>query len=130
MFIPNKTFHAVRAITLSVIASLSVLIAGGTFFYVKLSQQNEQQIAVLQARIDSLTSNTSQLKTSSSQQFTVITDDMITTQATLTAVDTNVTSLLNDVDALKSSVEMLIRNECHVMPYYMDEKLITRCKSQ
>ena len=124
MFIPNKTFHAIRAITLSVIASMGVLIAGGSLLYVKMEQQNEKQLAVLQMRLDSLMQHTKQLKTTSLQ----LNANVYSNTRSLNDASSVITTMTNDISNLESSVNMLIRNECKVMPFYMDEKLVAICK--
>jgi hypothetical protein len=130
MFIPNKTYHAIKVVILCTIAALVTIIAGQFVLYMRMADQNETAIQTLDTRLDTLTT-VSQLFDKSSLKKHTITESQITDAVTaITALETKVTELEQSVGLLKTSTEILVVNECKVMPYYMDKSLLTTCKNK
>ena len=58
MFIPNKTFNAMRVGVLGLIATLILVIAGETVLFVKMQQDNKVVLDSLNAKIELLAAET------------------------------------------------------------------------
>jgi len=73
----------------------------------------------------------SQLFDKGSLKKHTVTESQITDAVTtITLLETKVTELEESVSLLKTSTDILIVNECKVMPYYMDKTLMTTCKNK
>lgn len=130
MFIPNKTFHVIKVTMICAIAALIMIIAGQFVLYIKTANENQVAIQTLETRLDTLTT-VSQLFDKSSLKKHTITESQITDAVTsITKLETKVTELEESVGLLRTSTEMLVVNECKVMPYYMDKGLLTTCKNK
>lgn len=130
MFIPNKTYHAIKVATVILIAALVMVIAGQFVLYVKMAGSNKVTLDSLQVRLDTLTTTTQLFDKGSLKKHTV-TENQITDAVTaITGLETKVTELQASVENLNNSSDMLIRNECNVMPFYMEKALVTTCRNK
>jgi hypothetical protein len=116
MFIPNKTFHAIRVSILSVITVLLLVIAVESVLYIQLSQDTNKKLTNLSATLDSISNKTSNKHRIVDNQIT----DAVTSNG-INAIDEQLTTN-------KRLVQILIDNECKVQPYYMDSRLREFCQ--
>lgn len=130
MFIPNKTYHAMKVIILSVIAGLVTIIAGQFVLYMKMAGDNKVMLDSLQVQVDTLTTVTQLFDKKSLGKHTITEHDIREMKTTITELETSVTELQSSVDLLQDAADMLIVNECKVMPYYMDKRLLSTCKNK
>lgn len=113
MFIPNKTYHAIKTVTVGIIAVLLLVIAGQAVLYLQLANKNKKEIQTLTAQLDSLSISSKNFNNVSSGKHA-------TTQTQVTQI-----KLLSETN--KQLIDVLIRNECTMNPYYMDKRLSELC---
>jgi hypothetical protein len=130
MFIPNKTYHAIKVAILCVIAVLVMIIAGQFVLYIQLAEKNTVAIQELQSKIDTLTTTTTSFDNTSLKKHTVVENQITDAVTAILELKTTASELQTSVDILKSSTDMLIVNECKVMPYYMDKNLMATCRGK
>lgn len=130
MFIPNKTYQAIKVITLCIIAGLVTIIAGQFVLYMEMAASNKKALTAIQTKLDTLAVTTQVFDNNSSQKHTVTATQITDAVTAITVLETKVTELQTSVDILNNSADMLIRNECSVMPFYMDKNLVTTCKTK
>ena len=130
MFIPNKTYHAIKVTLLCIIAGLVTIIAGQFVLYMEMAASNKRAIVTLQTKLDTLTVTTQTFDKGSFQRQTFSESQITDAVTAITTLETKVTEMEQSVNLLKISTDMLITNECKVMPYYMDKSLLTTCKNK
>lgn len=123
MFIPNKTYHIIRVATVILIATLAMVIAGQFVLYVKMAGSNKVTLDSLRTQLDTLSTSTRVFDNRSLQKHTM-------TENEIADMVTTIARLQTSVKNLNSSTDMLIRNECNVIPFYMEEILVTTCKNK
>lgn len=131
MFIPNKTLHLIKTAAIIVLCALVSVIAVQSVLYVK----KIQKIEVVNSQLDSL-SVTSKSFDSTTLKKQKIVDNQITDAVTsingLTQTTTTLTEQVNILnqssDNNKYMIDLLVKNECQVRPYYMEKKLLEMCK--
>lgn len=120
MFIPNKTYHAIKVGVLSVIATLLLVIVVESVLYFKLVNDTNGKITTLTTQLDSLTN--------SSQSFDKVSlNKHRNTQTQITDAVTSISKLNSSVESNAALIQILIANECAVRPYYMDKRLLDMC---
>lgn len=113
MFIPNKTYHAIKTVTVGIIATLMLVIAGQTVLYLHLANKNKKEIETLTAQLDSLTVSSKTFDTVSLGKHTTL--------------QKQVAEVKNTSETHKQLIDVLIKNECVINPYYMDKGLLQLC---
>lgn len=116
MFIPNKTYLAMRVKVLLIISTLLLVIAGLSVLYLKKVNEHNTSVATLSAQIDSAKTFDRLSSTKHERVNNQITDAV-----------TSINKLQTSVNSLNETVSMLVRNECLVKNYYMDKKLFDLC---
>ncbi len=128
MFIPNKTFNAIKVSILSVIAILLLVIAIESALYIHLAQNTNKKIENLTAQLDSISDQTDAFKAASSNKHksvdSQITDAVTSIAEISTGIDAINTQLVNN----KRMIDILVDNQCDVRPYYLDKRLTEFCK--
>jgi hypothetical protein len=112
MFIPNKTFNAMRLGVVSIIAVLTLVIAGESVLFIKMQQDNKVVLDSLTTRIDkvSIESN-SDYRNVSGQQDGM--DELLhETIAKVDAQATSIAQLQELTTRTQISVDKLLKNEC------------------
>lgn len=130
MFIPNKTYHIIKVATIILIATLSMLIAGQFVLYVKMASSNKVTLDSLRVQLDTLTTATQLVDNGLLKKHTVTENQITDAITTITRLEKKVTELQASVENLNNSSDMLIRNECNVVPFYMEKTLVTTCKNK
>jgi len=111
MFIPNKTFNAMRLGVVSIIAVLTLVIAGESVLFIKMQQDNKVVLDSLTTRIDkvSIESN-SDYRNVSGQQDGM--DELLhETIAKVDAQATSIAQLQEFTTRTQVSVDKLLKNE-------------------
>jgi hypothetical protein len=124
MFIPNKTFHAMRVGVVSLIAMLLIVIAGQTVLYHKLQRDTQAKVDSLTLRVESLAQETtSEYRNARGRQ-----DGM---DELLFDVSEKVNNQSQIIPALQSSLEKLLRNECTPPSamYYLTQDMVAVCRT-
>jgi hypothetical protein len=131
MFIPNKTYQAMRTVTLGIIAVLVMVIAAQSVLYVQLEQEKQLQV-------DSLSSVVDVNKSSAIQSFRETDFRQNGTEQQLNelklAVETlqsSVTELQASLGATRVSVEKLLKNECtpETAIYVLTKDMVAVCRT-
>jgi hypothetical protein len=121
MFIPNKTFHAIRVSILSVITVLLLVIAVESVLYIQLSQDTNKKLTDLSATLDSISNKTS-------NKHRVVDNQITDAVTSIREVSTGINVINEQLTTNKRLVQILIDNECKVQPYYMDSRLREFCQ--
>lgn len=111
MFIPNKTFHAIRAGILSVIAFLLCIITVASVLYNQSVRSQTAKLNQISARVDSLANLSTRIDANSVNRDTQV-------QEQLTNAETNIKALQSMVDESRTTIKLLIKNECTYLSYY------------
>ena len=131
MFIPNKTYQAMRTVTVAIIAVLVMVIAAQSVLYVQLEQEKQLQV-------DSLSSVVDVNKSSAVQSFRETDFRQNGTEQQLNelklAVETlqsSVTELQTSLGATRVSVEKLLKNECtpETAIYVLTRDMVAVCRT-
>lgn len=131
MFIPNKTFNAMRVGILGIIAALTLVIVGQSVLFVQMQQSNKVTLDSLSARIDLLDEETSdKYKDVNGEQ----TGMGMLLQETITKVDGQallITQLQDATARIQTSVDKLLRNECtpETAIYVLTRDMVAVCRS-
>ena len=131
MFIPNKTFNAMRVGVLGIIAALTLVIVGQSVLFVQMQQDNKVTLDSLSARIDLLDEETSdKYKDVNGEQ----TGMGMLLQETITKVDGQALLIAQLQDATartQTSVDKLLRNECtpETAIYVLTRDMVAVCRS-
>ena len=131
MFIPNKTYHAIRMVTVAIIAVLVMVIAGQSVLYVKLEQNK-------QAQVDSLSDVIGHNRTVSDQSFRETDfrqngaeEQIHELKTAIEALQTSVTELQTSLGATRVSVDKLLKNECtpETAIYVLTRDMVAVCRT-
>lgn len=131
MFIPNKTYHAMRVGILSVIAGLLVVIAGQTVLYTQLEKETHAMIDSLETKIAKLDKETDAKYYDIDGEQTGLGQLL---QETITKVDAQALSigqLQEFTSKTQGSVDKLLRNECtpETAIYVLTKDMVAVCRS-
>jgi hypothetical protein len=112
MFIPNKTFNAMRLGVVGIIAILTLVIAGESVLFIKMQQDNKVVLDSLTTRIDEVSkeSNSDYRNVSGQQDGT--SELLYETIAKVDAQAATITQLQEFTTRTQISVDKLLRNEC------------------
>lgn len=131
MFIPNKTYHAIRVVILSIIAALLVTIAGQTVLYTQLEKETHAMIDSLEIKIAKLDKETDAKYYDIDGEQTGLGQLL---QETITKVDAQALSIsqLQEVTGqTQVSVNKLLRNECtpETAIYVLTKDMVAVCRT-
>jgi hypothetical protein len=131
MFIPNKTFNAMRVGVLGIIATLILVIAGETVLFVKMQQDNKVTLDSLNIRIDMLDQETSDKYRDVNGEQTGM---GMLLQETISKVDAQtvlITQLQDATARTQVSVDKLLKNECtpETAIYVLTRDMVAVCRS-
>lgn len=128
MFIPNKTVNLIKTGALILFSALVVIIAGQAVLYIKMMGDSNKKMDQFVSQIDSLSIATKKFDTVSFKKHQ-------STEVQLVDANRSIDSLINAVNILnqtaqsnKEIIDLLIRNECNVRPYYIEKSLLAMCK--
>lgn len=131
MFIPNKTFNAMRVGVLGLIATLILVIAGQSVLFVKMQQDNK-------VVLDSLTARIEQVAQESNNDYRDVNGEQDgmneLLHETITKVDAQtllITQLQDATARTQTSVDKLLRNECtpETAIYVLTRDMVAVCRS-
>jgi hypothetical protein len=131
MFIPNKTFNAMRVGVLGLIAALILVIAGESVLFVKMQQDNK-------VVLDSLTARIEQVAQESNNDYRDVNGEQDgmneLLHETITKVDAQallITQLQDATARTQTSVDKLLRNECtpETAIYVLTRDMVAVCRS-
>lgn len=128
MFIPNKTYHVIKASVLALIVVLLLVISAESVLYLRMLENNKKEIAILTYQIDSLTHKTNvfEISTVNKHNETVTSIAEISMQLSNNA---NSIKAANDqINTNNRMIDILVSNACKIQPYYMDKRLMEFCR--
>ena len=131
MFIPNKTFNAMRVGVLGLIATLILVIAGETVLFVKMQQDNKVVLDSLTLRIEQVAQESnSDYRDVNGEQDGI--NELL--HETITKVDAQtllITQLQDATARTQTSVDKLLRNECtpETAIYVLTRDMVAVCRS-
>ncbi len=130
MFIPNKTLNMIKIAGIIVLAALITIIVGQAVLYIKLKNETHTQLTTVEMQLDSLSLTSSDFDIFSSKKHKIVDSQITDAVTSISILEANIAELQSSVTELKNSADMLIVNECKVMPYYMDKSLLTTCRNK
>jgi uncharacterized protein HemX len=131
MFIPNKTYQAMRTVIAGIIAVLVMVIAGQSVLYVQLEQEKQLQV-------DSLSSVVDVNKSSAIQSFREndfrqnATEEQINELKQMLEIQLQTVSTLQEqLNRTQVSVDKLLKNECtpETAIYVLTRDMVAVCRS-
>ena len=131
MFIPNKTFNAMKVGVLGLIATLILVIAGESVLFVKMQQDNK-------VILDSLTTRIEQVAQESNNDYRDVNGEQDgineLLHETITKVDAQavlITQLQDATARTQVSVDKLLKNECtpETAIYVLTRDMVAVCRS-
>ena len=131
MFIPNKTFNAMRVGVLGLIATLILVIAGQSVLFVQMQQDNKVVLDSLTLRIEQVAQESnSDYRDVNGEQDGI--NELL--HETITKVDAQVVLITQLQDATartQTSVDKLLRNECtpETAIYVLTRDMVAVCRS-
>ena len=131
MFIPNKTFNAMRVGVLGLIAALILVIAGESVLFAKMQQENRVALDSLTARVAQIAqaTNTRLVQTNSRQNGTE--ENVVNLNKLLETQAAEVVRLQADISRIQTSVDKLLKNECtpETAIYVLTRDMVAVCRS-
>ena len=131
MFIPNKTFNAMRVGVLGIIAALILVIAGESVLFVKMQQDNRVALDSLTVRVVLIAqaTNTRLVQTNSRQNGTE--ENVVNLNKLLETQAAEVVRLQADISRIQTSVDKLLKNECtpETAIYVLTRDMVAVCRS-
>lgn len=128
MFIPNKTVNLIKTGALLILSALVVIIVGQAVLYIKMSNDTNKKMDQFVSQMDSLGIATKKFDTTSFKKHQ-------STEVQLVDINKSVDSLIKTVNILNQTaqhntevIDLLVRNECNVRPYYIEKSLLAMCK--
>ncbi len=131
MFIPNKTFNAMKVGVLGLIATLILVIAGETVLFVKMQHDNKVVLDSLTIRVEQLAdaTNTDFVRTNTRQNGTE--EDVTTLGKMFETQSAEVVRMQGNIASIQTSVDKLLRNECtpETAIYVLTRDMVAVCRS-
>ena len=112
MFIPNKTYHAMRTVTVGIIAVLVMVIAGQSVLYVQLEQEKQLQVDSLSSVVDVNKSSAIQSFRETDFRQNGVEEQLNELKLAVDALQVSVTELQSSLGTTRISVDKLLKNEC------------------
>jgi hypothetical protein len=131
MFIPNKTFNAMRVGVLGIIATLILVIAGQSVLFVQLQQDNRVALDSLTVRVATIAqaTNTRLVQTNSRQNGTE--ENVVNLSKLSETQAADIVRLQSDISRIQTSVDKLLKNECtpETAIYVLTRDMVAVCRS-
>ena len=131
MFIPNKTFNAMRVGVLGLIATLILVIAGQSVLFVQMQQDNRVALDSLTVRVAKIAqaTNVSFIQTNNRQSGTE--EDVTTLGQMFETQSTEIVRMQENISNIQTSVNKLLRNECtpETAIYVLTRDMVAVCRS-
>jgi hypothetical protein len=112
MFIPNKTYHAIRMVTVAIIAVLVMVIAGQSVLYVQLEQEKQLQVDSLSSVVDVNKSSVIQSFRETDFRQNGTEEQLNELKLAVETLQLSVTELQTSLSTTRVSVDKLLKNEC------------------
>ena len=131
MFIPNKTFNAMRVGVLGIIATLILVIAGQSVLFVQMQQDNRVALDSLTVRVAKIAqaTNTRLVETNSRQNGTE--ENVVNLSKLFETQAADIVRLQSDISRIQTSVDKLLKNECtpETAIYVLTRDMVAVCRS-
>lgn len=131
MFIPNKTYQAMRTVTVAIIAVLVMVIAAQSVLYVQLEQEKQLQVDSLSSVVDVNKSSTVQLFRDTDFRQNGTEQQLNELKLAVDALQVSVTELQTSLGTTRISVEKLLKNECtpETAIYVLTKDMVAVCRT-
>lgn len=131
MFIPNKTYHAIRTVTLGIIAVLVMVIAAQSVLYVQLEQEKQLQVDSLSSVVDVNKSSAIQSFKQTDFRQNGTEQQLNELKLAIDALQVSVTELQSSLGTTRISVEKLLKNECtpETAIYVLTKDMVAVCRT-
>ena len=131
MFIPNKTYQAMRTVTVAIIAVLVMVIAAQSVLYVQLEQEKQLQVDSLSSVVDVNKSSTVQLFRDTDFRQNGTEQQLNELKLAVETLQSSVTELQTSLGATRVSVEKLLKNECtpETAIYVLTRDMVAVCRT-
>ena len=131
MFIPNKTYQAMRTVTVGIIAVLVMVIAGQSVLYVQLEQEKQLQVDSLSSVVDVNKSSAIQSFRETDFRQNGTEEQLNELKLAVETLQSSVTELQTSLGATRVSVEKLLKNECtpETAIYVLTRDMVAVCRT-
>ena len=131
MFIPNKTYQAMRTVTVAIIAVLVMVIAGQSVLYVQLEQEKQLQVDSLSSVVDVNKSSVIQSFRETDFRQNGTEEQLNELKLAVETLQSSVTELQTSLGATRVSVEKLLKNECtpETAIYVLTRDMVAVCRT-
>ncbi len=131
MFIPNKTYQAIRTVTVGIIAVLVMVIAGQSVLYVQMEQEKQLQVDSLSSVVSVNKSSVSQSLRDTEFRQNSTEEQIVELKKMLEAQLQTVSTLQEQLNRTQTSVDKLLKNECtpETAIYVLTRDMVAVCRS-
>jgi alpha-N-acetylglucosamine transferase len=131
MFIPNKTYQAIRTVTVGIIAVLVMVIAGQSVLYVQMEQEKQLQVDSLSSVVDVNKSSAIQSFRETDFRQNGTEEQLNELKLAVETLQSSVTELQTSLGATRVSVEKLLKNECtpETAIYVLTRDMVAVCRT-
>ena len=131
MFIPNKTYQAMRTVTVGIIAVLVMVIAGQSVLYVQMEQEKQLQVDSLSSVVDVNKSSAIQSFRETDFRQNGTEEQLNELKLAVETLQSSVTELQTSLGATRVSVEKLLKNECtpETAIYVLTRDMVAVCRT-
>lgn len=131
MFIPNKTYQAIRTVTVGIIAVLVMVIAGQSVLYVQLEQEKQLQIDSLSSVVSVNKSSVSQSLRDTEFRQNSSEGQIAELKKMLEVQLQTVSTLQEQLNRTQTSVDKLLKNECtpETAIYVLTRDMVAVCRT-
>lgn len=131
MFIPNKTYQAMRTVTVAIIAVLVMVIAAQSVLYVQLEQEKQLQVDSLSSVVDVNKSSAIQSFRETDFRQNGTEQQLNELKLAIDALQVSVTELQTSLGTTRISVEKLLKNECtpETAIYVLTKDMVAVCRT-
>ena len=131
MFIPNKTYQAMRTVTVAIIAVLVMVIAAQSVLYVQLEQEKQLQVDSLSSVVDVNKSSAIQSFRETDFRQNGTEEQLNELKLAVETLQSSVTELQTSLGATRVSVEKLLKNECtpETAIYVLTRDMVAVCRT-
>ena len=131
MFIPNKTYQAMRTVTVGIIAVLVMVIAGQSVLYVQMEQEKQLQVDSLSSVVDVNKSSVIQSFRETDFRQNGTEEQLNELKLAVETLQSSVTELQTSLGATRVSVEKLLKNECtpETAIYVLTRDMVAVCRT-
>lgn len=131
MFIPNKTYQAIRTVIAGVVAILVMVIAGQSVLYVQMEQEKQLQVDSLSSVVSVNKSSVSQSLRDTEFRQNSTEEQIVELKKMLEAQLQTVSTLQEQLNRTQTSVDKLLKNECtpETAIYVLTRDMVAVCRS-